>query len=37
MIVEAEIADIKKRIEQGKRKKQANIESLEFAHFLEKL
>ena len=37
MIVEAAIADIKKRIEQGKRKKQANIESLEFAHFLEKL
>ena len=37
MIVEAEIADIKSRIEQGKRKKQANIESLEFARFLEKL
>ena len=37
MIVEAEIADSKNRIEIGKRKKQANIEALEFARFLEKL
>ncbi len=37
IIVEAEIADSKKRIEEGKRQKRASIEALEFARFLEKL
>ena len=36
-ILESEVADIKKRIDVGKRHKQANIEALEFANFLKKL
>ena len=37
VLLEAEIAEIKKRIDVGKRQKQANIEALEFANFLKKL
>ena len=36
-LLEAEVAEIKKRIDVGKRQKQANIEALEFANFLKKL
>ena len=36
-ILESEVADMKKRIDVGKRHKQANIEALEFANFLKKL
>ena len=37
VLLEAEVAEIKKRIDVGKRQKQANIEALEFANFLKKL
>ena len=36
-LLEAEVAEIKTRIDAGKRRKQANIEALEFANFLKKL
>ena len=36
-LLEAEVAEIKNRIDAGKRRKKANIEALEFANFLKKL
>jgi len=36
-LLEAEVAEIRKRIDVGKRQKVANIEALEFANFLKKL
>ena len=36
-LLESEVAEIKQRIDAGKRQKQANIEALEFANFLKKL
>ena len=36
-LLEAEVAEIKTRIDAGKRRKKANIEALEFANFLKKL